>query len=110
MYCNDEPGYLVMNILAEYSPAETAAGGAIAGLMALVPLLLFIYGVISLLVPIFVYRIMRRSTQNYLTLKRIEKLLSTQPQAPLTHIEKHVDHWVKDLTDSDKEESSGVQL
>jgi hypothetical protein len=81
-----------MNLLA-YSGGETAAGSAIAGLIVLVPFLLFIYGVVCFLVPIFIYRIMRRGTESHQTLRRIEQLLSTQKPTWTSSPAKSVDDW-----------------
>jgi hypothetical protein len=92
-----------MNLFADYNPVETVAGGGIARLMVLVPLLLFIYGLVAFFVPIFVYRIMRRGTQTHETLKRIEKLLIRQQQSQVIGVEEPVEHWVKDLTDEERE-------
>jgi hypothetical protein len=80
-----------MNTLAD---ASSGAGAAIAGLIVLMPVLLFIYSVVCLLVPIFIYRIMRRGTDSYETLMRIERLLATQQQ-PRTQssMVNSVDDW-----------------
>ena len=84
-----------MNTLAEYNGGSEATGGAIAGLIVLVPLLLFIYGVVCFFVPIFIYRIMRRGTQSFETLRRIEQLLTTQqpPRTKSALMAKSVDDW-----------------
>jgi hypothetical protein len=54
------------------------ASDAAANSFALVPLLLIAYSILCLLVPICVYRIMRRGTERYQALLRIEKLLAPQ--------------------------------
>jgi hypothetical protein len=64
--------------LATASKAQDASGGAVAGIasaMSLLVLLLFLYGIFCVLVPIFIYRIMRNGTRSHETLLRIEKLL-----------------------------------
>jgi hypothetical protein len=55
-----------------------AAGlfGVLGGLLGII--LLFIYGIISFLVPIFIYRIMRRNTLSYQRLGEIRDLLRKQ--------------------------------
>jgi hypothetical protein len=80
-----------MNTLADV-PA-TGAGEAIAGLIVLIPVLIFIYSVVCFLVPIFIYRIMRRGTDSYETLKRIERLLSTGQQPRTSSGAMPVDEW-----------------
>jgi hypothetical protein len=64
--------------LATASQAQDASGGAVAGiasLMSFLMLLLFLYSIFCVLVPIFIYRIMRNGTRSHETLLRIEKLL-----------------------------------
>jgi len=64
--------------VATASQAQDVSGGAVAGigsLMSLLMLLLFLYGIFCVLVPIFIYRIMRNGTRSHETLLRIEKLL-----------------------------------
>jgi|ERR1700730_753575 len=62
-------------LLADYS----SAADAVAGFTLLSGLLTFIYGIICLLVPVFIYRIMRRGTERYHALLRIETLLAQAP-------------------------------
>jgi hypothetical protein len=78
-----------MNILAD----GAVAGGAVAGLIVLIPVLLFIYSVVCFLVPIFIYRIMRRGTDSYETLRRIEQLLGTRQQPQTSNVAKPVEDW-----------------
>jgi hypothetical protein len=61
-------------IIAQGAPEYAASG--IAGFIGIVMILMFIYGVISFLLPIFVYRIMRRGTASYLRLGEMRDLLS----------------------------------
>ena len=58
--------------------ADSSSGAAdvVAGFTLLSGLLTFIYGIICLLVPVFIYRIMRRGTESYHSLLRIETLLA----------------------------------
>jgi hypothetical protein len=79
-----------MNILAD---GGSAAGEAIAGLIVLIPVLLFIYSIVCCLVPIFIYRIMRRGTDSCETLKRIEQLLGSQQQSRASSFAKPVEDW-----------------
>jgi uncharacterized membrane protein len=60
----------------DYTGAAAASG--IAGFVVLVTILLCIYSVISFLLPIFVYRIMRRNTASYDRLGEIRDLLRKQ--------------------------------
>jgi hypothetical protein len=63
-------------ILAEYSGA---AGGISSGIL-LLGVLILVYSVLCFLVPVFIYRIMRRGTETSDTLRRIEALLRYQNQ------------------------------
>jgi hypothetical protein len=65
-------------LLADYDGAANGFTGIIGVLWIL---LCFIYGVICFLVPIFIYRIMRRGTESYDALCRIEQLLQAQTPA-----------------------------
>jgi uncharacterized oligopeptide transporter (OPT) family protein len=53
----------------------SGAASGIAGIMGLITILIIIYGIICFLVPIFIYRIMRRGTEMANTMSRIEFLL-----------------------------------
>lgn len=58
--------------------AQTDGVGAVAGLASLVSLLMFLsffYSILCILVPIFIYRIMRNGTRAEEALLRIEQLL-----------------------------------
>jgi hypothetical protein len=57
---------------------SAAAASGIVGFTGIVTILLIIYGLISFFVPIFIYRIMRRTTQSYLRLGEIRDLLRRQ--------------------------------
>jgi hypothetical protein len=63
-------------ILADYSGG---AGGMSSGVL-LLGVLMLVYSVLCFLVPVFVYRIMRRGTETSDTLGRIEALLRYQNQ------------------------------
>jgi hypothetical protein len=60
--------------------AQTAVGGGIlaglAGLVSFVSVFLFFYAIICILLPVFIYRIMRNGTRSQETLERIERLLA----------------------------------
>jgi hypothetical protein len=64
-------------ILAD-SSSEAAGGMGVLVLIAMW-LAILVYGVICLLVPFWIYRIMENSTQSYETLRRIEQLLKPAP-------------------------------
>jgi hypothetical protein len=65
-------------IAADPDYAGAAAASGVAGFIGIVMILLFVYSVIAFLLPIFVYRIMRRGTESYQRLEEIRDLLRKQ--------------------------------
>ena len=56
------------------APDYSGAAAGIGSLISVGMILIFLYSVLCFLVPIFIYRIMRRGTQVHDTLLRIEQL------------------------------------
>jgi hypothetical protein len=64
---------------SDYTDAAAVSGVAgAAGFFVLITILLFIYSIISFLLPVFIYRIMRRNTASYERLGEIRDLLRKQ--------------------------------
>lgn len=72
---DNQPTFMNSIFLADAT--DTAAFG-IGGLIVFVPILLIWYSIMCLLVPIFIYRIMRNTTESYDRLCKIESLLKQQ--------------------------------
>jgi hypothetical protein len=62
----------MLPLLADYNDAAGAAGLGIFGLFAIAfYIFLFVYAIIAFFVPFYIYRIMRRQTENNEVLRSI---------------------------------------
>jgi hypothetical protein len=69
-------------MLADYD-GVTAVGGVIVGLFIILFYgFLFVYGIVAFFMPFFIYRIMRRQTENNATLRSIlNEIRTSRPPA-----------------------------